>query len=125
EVCPSEPKDDGNVQTVLAGYSHSRDIRLTSSSGGVFTHLAEEILKRKGIVFGVEMQGSQAAVCAVENIEEISKLKGSKYVQSQVGNTYRQVEKYLKEGRWVLFSGTPCQIAGLYRVLKKEYTHLI
>lgn len=125
EVCPSEPKDDGNVQTVLAGYSHSRDIRLTSSSGGIFTHLAEEILKRKGIVFGVEMQGSQAAVCAVENIEEISKLKGSKYVQSQVGNTYRQVEKYLKEGRWVLFSGTPCQIAGLYRVLKKEYTHLI
>lgn len=125
KVCPNEPEDDEDVVAVLAGYSHNRDIRLTSSSGGVFTHLAEEVLKRNGVVFGVAMQKSQAAVCAVENIEEISKLKGSKYVQSQVGNTYRQVEKYLKEGRWVLFSGTPCQIAGLYRVLKKEYTHLI
>lgn len=125
KVCPNEPEDDEDVVAVLAGYSHNRDIRLTSSSGGVFTHLAEEVLKRNGVVFGVAMQKSQAVVCAVENIEEIPKLRGSKYVQSWVGNAYRQVEKYLKEGRWVLFSGTPCQIAGLYRVLKKEYMRLI
>lgn len=125
KVCPNEPEDDEDVVAVLAGYSHNRDIRLTSSSGGVFTHLAEEVLKRNGVVFGVAMQKSQAVVCAVENIEEIPKLRGSKYVQSRVGNAYRQVEKYLKEGRWVLFSGTPCQIAGLYRVLKKEYMRLI
>lgn len=125
KVCPNEPEDDEDVVAVLAGYSHNRDIRLTSSSGGVFTHLAEEVLKRNGVVFGAAMQKSQAVVCAVENIEEIPKLRGSKYVQSWVGNAYRQVEKYLKEGRWVLFSGTPCQIAGLYRVLKKEYMRLI
>lgn len=125
KVCPNEPEDDEDVVAVLAGYSHNRDIRLTSSSGGVFTHLAEEVLKRNGVVFGVAMQKSQAVVCAVENIEEIPKLRGSKYVQSWVGNAYRQVEKYLKEGRLVLFSGTPCQIAGLYRVLKKEYMRLI
>lgn len=125
KVCPNEPEDDEDVVAVLAGYSHNRDIRLTSSSGGVFTHLAEEVLKRNGVVFGVAMQKSQAVVCAVENIEEIPKLRGSKYVQSRVGNAYRQVEKYLKEGRLVLFSGTPCQIAGLYRVLKKEYMRLI
>lgn len=125
KVCPNEPEDDEDVVAVLAGYSHNRDIRLTSSSGGVFTHLAEEVLKRNGVVFGVAMQKSQAVICAVENIEEIPKLRGSKYVQSRVGNAYRQVEKYLKEGRWVLFSGTPCQIAGLYRVLKKEYMRLI
>lgn len=125
KVCPNEPEDDENVVAVLAGYSHNRDIRLTSSSGGVFTHLAEEVLKRNGVVFGVAMQKSQAVICAVENIEEIPKLRGSKYVQSRVGNAYRQVEKYLKEGRLVLFSGTPCQIAGLYRVLKKEYMRLI
>lgn len=125
KVCPNEPEDDEDVVAVLAGYSHNRDIRLTSSSGGVFTHLAEEILKRNGVVFGVEMQESQAVVCAVESMEEIQKLRGSKYVQCQVRNAYRQAEKYLKEGRWVLFSGTPCQIAGLYRVLKKEYVRLI
>lgn len=125
KVCPNEPEDDEDVVAVLAGYSYNRDIRLTSSSGGVFTHLAEEVLKRNGVVFGVAMQKSQAVICAVENIEEIPKLRGSKYVQSRVGNAYRQVEKYLKEGRWVLFSGTPCQIAGLYRVLKKEYMRLI
>ena len=125
KVCPNEPEDDEDVVAVLAGYSHNRDIRLTSSSGGVFTHLAEEVLKRNGVVFGVAMQKSQAVVCAVENIEEIPKLRGSKYVQSRVGNAYGQVEKYLKEGRLVLFSGTPCQIAGLYRVLKKEYMRLI
>ena len=125
KVCPNEPEDDEDVVAVLAGYSHNRDIRLTSSSGGVFTHLAEEVLKRNGVVFGVAMQKSQAVICAVENIEEIPKLRGSKYVQSRVGNAYRQVEKYLKEGRLVLFSGTPCQIAGLYRVLKKEYMRLI
>lgn len=125
KVCPNEPEDDEDVVAVLAGYSHNRDIRLTSSSGGVFTHLAEEVLKRNGVVFGVAMQKSQAVICAVENIEEIPKLRGSKYVQSRVGNAYGQVEKYLKEGRLVLFSGTPCQIAGLYRVLKKEYMRLI
>lgn len=125
KVCPNEPEDDEDVVAVLAGYSHNRDIRLTSSSGGVFTHLAEEVLKRNGVVFGVAMQKSQAVVCAVENIEEIPKLRGSKYVQSRVGNAYGQVEKYLKEGRLVLFSGTPCQIAGLYCVLKKEYMRLI
>ena len=125
KVCPNEPEDDEDVVAVLAGYSHNRDIRLTSSSGVVFTHLAEEVLKRNGVVFGVAMQKSQAVVCAVENIEEIPKLRGSKYVQSRVGNAYGQVEKYLKEGRLVLFSGTPCQIAGLYRVLKKEYMRLI
>lgn len=125
KVCPNEPEDDEDVVAVLAGYSYNRDIRLTSSSGGVFTHLAEEVLKRNGVVFGVAMQKSQAVICAVENIEEIPKLRGSKYVQSRVGNAYRQVEKYLKEGRLVLFSGTPCQIAGLYRVLKKEYMRLI
>lgn len=125
KVCPNEPEDDEDVVAVLAGYSYNRDIRLTSSSGGVFTHLAEEVLKKNGVVFGVAMQKSQAVICAVENIEEIPKLRGSKYVQSRVGNAYRQVEKYLKEGRLVLFSGTPCQIAGLYRVLKKEYMRLI
>lgn len=125
EICPDEPEDDEKVQAVLAGYSHNCNVRLTSSSGGIFTHLAEEILERNGVVFGVEMQESKAVVCAVERVEGLQKLRGSKYVQCQIGNAYRQAERYLREGRWVLFSGTPCQIAGLYCVLRREYARLI
>ncbi len=123
--CPGEPEDDGKVRAVLAGYSHSPRIQRESSSGGVFTHLAEEVLKRDGLVFGVEMQGSRASMCSVEKPEELCRLRGSKYVQSWTGNAYSLAKEYLDKGRWVLFSGTPCQIAGLLATLKKKYSRLI
>ena len=125
QVCPGEAEDDEKVRAVLAGYSRSPKVRKDSSSGGIFTHLAEEIIRRGGVVFGVEMRGSRAVMCAVEKAEELTRLRGSKYVQGLAGDAYSRAKEYLEEGRWVLFSGTPCQIAGLYAVLNKEYSRLI
>ena len=123
--CPAEPEDDEKIQAVLAGYSRNPDIQRASSSGGIFTHLAEAVLKKNGIVFGVTMEGDRATTREIENVGDIPGLRGSKYVQSCTEKAYRHVVRYLEEGRWVLFSGTPCQIAGLHSVLKKGYSRLI
>lgn len=123
--CPAEPDDDKKVQAVLAGHSCDPDIQRTSSSGGIFSHLAEAVLKKNGVVFGVRMEGSRAVTCEIDNTEDIRSLRGSKYVQSHAEEAYSRVSEYLREGRWVLFSGTPCQVAGLYSVLKENYSCLI
>lgn len=97
-----------------------------STSGGAFTALAEYVLNRRGRVFGCAMdQEFQVKHICIENSDELSKLRGSKYVQSDINTTYSQAKSYLENGEMVLFSGTPCQIAGLYGYLGKEYTNLI
>lgn len=123
--CPKEQEDDKKLQGVFAGYSRNEQTREMSSSGGIFSHLAEQILDRKGVVFGTVMENEYATVRAVEQKKELPKLRGSKYVQSAVGNAYLQAEKFLKDGRWVLFTGTPCQIVGLKNYLRCEYDRLI
>ncbi len=102
-------------------------IRFASSSGGIFTLLAVQVIKSGGIVFGAVFSDDCKSVfhMAVETIEGLKKLRGSKYVQSRIGDTYRQAAMYLDTGRLVLFSGTPCQIAGLYAYLKHDYKNLI
>lgn len=105
----------------------SDELRQKSSSGGAFTLLAQEILRRGGIVFGAVM-GTDLTVyhTAARNEDELAGMRKSKYVQSTVGYTYRDVKNALDEGRDVLFSGTPCQVAGLYAFLgekpKRLYT---
>lgn len=123
--CPTEPDDDKKIKAALAGYSRDPEIQRSSSSGGIFSHLAEAVLKKDGVIFGVAMEGNRAVTCEIEKTKELSYLRGSKYVQSYTEESYKHAAKYLEEGRWVLFSGTPCQIAGLYRVLKKNYSRLI
>lgn len=98
---------------------------LNSSSGGMFSLLAKEILKKEGIVYGA----AYSEKLKVEHIEitkesELYKLRGSKYVQSDTKNTYRYVKDKLELGKYVLYSGTPCQIAGLRSFLNKEYEKL-
>lgn len=101
------------------------NIRMQSSSGGAFTVLAERILKQGGVVFGAAFNDdfSVAHKC-VDNIEELGLLRGSKYVQSRIGTTYKEAEKFLEDGRFVLFTGTPCQVAGLITYLRKPYDNL-
>ena len=113
-----------NITNAYVAYDYSVD-RLNSSSGGVFAVLAHAILINNGIVFGAQWKDDWTA----EHIEirthnDLLKLRGSKYIQSRIENTYIQAEKYLKEGRKVLFSGTGCQIAGLKLYLGKEYDDL-
>lgn len=86
----------------------------TSRSGAIFIALSDWILNKGGVVYGVGLDGQFRAVHKrATNKQDRDEFKGSKYVQSDVGNTFRQVKSDLKADRFVLFSGTPCQIAGL------------
>ena len=93
----------------------------TSQSGGAFWAIAEYIYSGKGVVYGAALDDKfQTRHVRTLNAETGKKLKGSKYVQSYIGNTYRRAQRDLKNGRKVLFSGTPCQIAGLYSYLNTK-----
>ena len=107
---------------VYAAMAKQESLRLDSSSGGVFSLLAHEVLSCGGVVFGAAFDPSDWHVChrMVEREDGLSELRGSKYVQSDVGDCYRQAKTALKEGRSVLFSGTPCQCTGLRNVLDAE-----
>lgn len=102
------------------------EIRLSSSSGGVFTLIAEEVLRRGGAVFGAAMtEELQVKHICVETAEELSRLRSSKYVRSQLGDHYSHAKALLEAGRLVLFTGTPCQISGLRQFLGKDYENLL
>lgn len=109
-----------------AAYSKNNEIRMQSSSGGVFTHLATRILLSGGIVYGASFNNqNQVQHIEVTSIKDLNLLRGSKYVQSVIGNVYSDVKKNLDLGKNVYFSGTPCQIDGLLFFLGKEYDNLI
>lgn len=117
---PSEP-----IKT-YAVKNKDEIIRLKSSSGGIFTLLATKTINNEGVVFGAKFDEQWNVVHDYgETIEDLTKFRGSKYVQSQIGNCYEIAEIFLKNGREVLFSGTPCQIAGLKKYLIKDYKNLI
>ena len=113
-------------QQVYAAVCNDEVLRQNSSSGGIFTLLAEAILEKGGVVFGAAVaENLQVRHVPVEKIEDLARLRGSKYVRSHMGDSYRQVKMYLDAGRLVLFSGTPCQIGGLKAYLKKDYVNLV
>lgn len=112
---------------VYAGYNTDKDVRLSSSSGAVFSSLAEYVLEQQGVVYGVAMAEDcySAEFISVTSKEQLTKLRGSKYLQAKVGNTYKSVKEDLMSGKLVLFSGTGCQVNGLKSYLGKEYENLI
>lgn len=127
DVCPIHKKKITLDKTTLAYAAKNKieSIHKDSSSGGIFTLLAEFVLKQGGIVFGAAFdEHFKIKHVAVETIGDLYKLRGSKYTQSIVGHTYVEARKNLKEGRLVLYTGTPCQIAGLKAYLKKDYPNL-
>ncbi|MBR5369886.1 MAG: Coenzyme F420 hydrogenase/dehydrogenase, beta subunit C-terminal domain [Bacilli bacterium] len=100
-------------------------VRKTSSSGGVFYHLADEVLSRQGVVFGSAFdENLDLKHIAIADKKDLHKLQGSKYLQSNTKNTYKEVKEYLNDKRIVLYVGTPCQIKGLHLFLNKEYDNL-
>lgn len=104
----------------------NEQIRLSSSSGGVFTNLCEYVIKNNGVVFGAAFNDNfEVEHMESSTLEGCEKFRGSKYVQSKIGNTYKNAKQYLDEGRIVLFTGTQCQIKGLNLYLRKKYTNLI
>jgi coenzyme F420-reducing hydrogenase beta subunit len=100
-------------------------VRLSSASGGVFAAIAQAVIQRHGIVFGAATnEHMQVGHTAIERQEDVCLLQQSKYVQSDLGHCFAAAKKNLEIERTVLFSGTPCQIAGLYACLGKDYTNL-
>lgn len=96
----------------------SEDIRRSSTSGGAFSALAEMVLEQGGVVFGASLMPNMSVDHRMIDIfEDLALLRGSKYLQSNTGNTFQQAKKELASGRFVLFAGTPCQISGLKRYL--------
>lgn len=110
----------------LACWTKRDDDRKKSSSGGAFSVLARMVLSENGVVFGATMDSNlQVKHICIDKIEDIIKLQGSKYVQSYLGDTYKQVRESLRQERLVLFTGTPCQVGGLLTFLRKKYDNLI
>ena len=98
----------------------------SSSSGGVFPALAKVVTGEGGVVFGAVMERDFIVGHAeAETMEGVERMRGSKYVQSDPYTSFMDAEQYLKDGRLVLFTGTPCQIAGLKHYLSKEYENLL
>lgn len=127
-VCPiNNEQSSVSPIRILAAKNNNKSIIRTSSSGGLFTAIANEcIISRGGVVFGAAFDLEwELRHIAVEEVSELSCLRGSKYLQSDVTHIFSAVEDYLKNGREVVFSGTPCQIAGLKSYLSKEYDNLL
>ncbi len=127
KVCPVINQDaPSKPLKVYAAKNRDEEIRRQSSSGGIFTPLAEAVIREGGVVFGAKFDKDWNVVHAwTDTIEGIADFRGSKYVQSTIGSTYTEAREFLKQGRLVLFSGTPCQIAGLKKFLRKEYDNLL
>lgn len=125
--CPQYNILQGNTESDCYALVHSdKSVLKSSTSGGAFSIFAEKVLQENGVIYGCAMKKSTFAVSHMraENYQELEELKGSKYVQSRIEDTYTQAKRDLEEGRTVLFSGTPCQIAGLKAFLKKDYDKL-
>lgn len=131
KVCPVINADNEDKPHEQAGYllQHKDEkIRKESTSGGAFTAIAQWIIAQGGIVFGGGYDKDTFTVIhqSVESEEDLGVFRNSKYVQSRIGDTYRQALEYLKAGRWVCFSGTPCQIEGFRHYLRgREYEKLV
>jgi len=125
-VCPQmNPVTLHKCEKAYAAKMKDVNVLKTSTSGGVFATAAINILERGGVVFGVEMTAEGIVQTTfIESRNELYRLQGSKYVQSYIGDSYIKAQDFLRQGRKVLFSGTPCQIAGLRSYLGKEYDNL-
>lgn len=126
-ICPvlkqREPRPE---PAVFAAWNPDPSVRQTSTAGGVFPLLAEYILDEGGVVFGAALdQELRVRHIAVKDKAELPRLQGAKPVQSDLGDSFRRVRHYLDQGRRVLFSGTPCQVDGLYRFLGEHPERLL
>ena len=121
--CPKvnfENKNKTEDINVYAAYSKNKEIVLKSTSGGIFSELALQIIKENGIVIGVSYEDDKVKHIVINNEKELEKLRGSKYIQSYTGNIYSIVKENLKQKKKVLFSGTPCQCAAMRNMINDD-----
>ena len=127
KVCPViNQSAERKPQAVYAAINLDADVRQQSSSGGVFSMLADAVLSQGGVVFGVCWNDDwQLVFDYTESKDDLARFRGSKYLQAHVGDAYIKAEQFLKSGRQVLFIGTACQIAGLKKYLCRDYDNLL
>lgn len=127
KVCPViSPIQDKGVIHPRAYAVWSEPDRKVSSSGGAFSAFARHVLPQGGVVFGAAFdEDLHCKHIEIQDMDGLASLRGSKYVQSEIGDTFVQVRKYLRANRKVLFCGTPCQVAGLNNFLRKSYPNLL
>lgn len=128
-VCPQliyEEEKKIDFPIAYACYNNDDNELLKSSSGGIFSVIAKYVLENDGIVIGAAFDEKLTLHhIAINNKNDLYKLRGSKYLQSDINAMYKKTEKELKNNRMVFFTGTPCQIAGLKSFLMKDYDNLI
>lgn len=121
KICPVIDNINSNkVLETYAAWSNDEEILLNSSSGGIFSELALNILNDNGIVYGVGWENGEVKHKRITTKDGLRELQGSKYLPSFVGEAYKSVLEDLKNGKKVLFSGTPCQIAGLNKIVRHD-----
>lgn len=130
KVCPimtlQKEKNHFENPIIIGAYSKNEETRLDSTSGGIFSELAEAIWQENGYVSGAVYDDEWMVKHIVTNSRnDIKKLRSSKYIQSRIENCYREIEEKLKKGNKVMICAAPCQIAGLVNYLGKEYDNLI
>lgn len=127
KVCQFNIEKEKSSNTVAYAFINNNDtIRKNSSSGGVFFELAKYVISKNGVVFGCHFDDNLKVIHSYSrNMLECEKFQSSKYVQSNVLNTYSEVKNFLCENKLVLYTGTPCQIVGLNLFLNKKYENLI
>lgn len=127
KICVIKDNIDRRVpQKTLGAVNTLSGARESCSSGGIFELLADAIISEGGYVFGAAFSTDfrQVEMIEIDKKSDIARLKGSKYLQANNGTTMKKVEDALKKGSQVLYSGTPCQVAGLYSYLQKSYDNL-
>ena len=125
-LTPSVIDNRKGKQELYAAWHKNSAIRMKSSSGAIFSALAENILNANGKVYGAAFENNFLVHhIGVDDFKNLEALRGSKYVQSNIGKSYLEAKKDLHQEKSVLFSGTPCQIAGLYSFLGQDYKNLL
>ena len=127
KVCPIINASEHKKEKHAYIFQHKDDIvRRQSTSGGAFTAIAEYVIEKGGIVYGVAFDDEYNVIhTGIEKKEELYRFRNSKYVQSNPKNSFKEVKEFLNSGRTVCFSGTSCQIEGLKRFLNNDYENLI
>lgn len=128
KVCPiiNKPNSSLYEKKSYAVFNKNEKIRLESSSGGIFSLLAEYVINNHGSVYGAVFdEDFNVKHIKINSLQDIELLRGSKYVQSRINDIFKSIKFDLKNNKIVLFTGTPCQVAGLQSFLQKKYNNLI
>ena len=124
KICPIYKKNNDSLNKCYVGFSKDIKDLEKSSSGGIFPLIARNILNDNGIVIAASFKNNKLSHIIIDNIKDLDKLKGSKYLQSDLSNIFKHVKENINNKK-ILFVGTPCQVGGLKSYLKKDYENLI